>query len=369
MIKSIILFLFVSCMIIQLIYWGIIFFRFLLYQPKNEHKIQNPPAISVIICAYNEEENLKKNLPLILEQNYSNYEVLIVNDDSTDATKEILNTFKKEYSHLNILNISYHKKRKLGKKNALSQGIKASLYDTILVTDADCYPKSKNWISYMANSLNHPIEIGLGYGPYKKENTFVNYFIRYETVYTAIQYMSLALWGLAYMGVGRNMIYKKSLFYKANGFDKHSHIPSGDDDLFINEVSNQKNTSIIIHPETFMFSSPKKTWKEYLHQKRRHITTGKHYKWVHQIVLGLFSFTHFGMYFFALLLCLYGISMIFVILFIITISLKNTIFGLIALKLKEQNLIPLIFVLDIIYILYYIVLAPTLMWGKTIKWK
>ena len=151
----------------------------------------------------------------------------------------------------------------IGKKNALSRGIYHAKNDILLLTDADCYAKSNQWAKAMVSTLDENISVGLGYGPYETQQGLLNAFIRYETVYTAIQYFSFALWGIPYMGVGRNMIYKKELFFQAGGFDKHSHIASGDDDLFVNAIANKKNTSIVIHKNSQMNSAPKKTWKAY----------------------------------------------------------------------------------------------------------
>lgn len=365
-----ILLLFGLCACLQFMYWAIMFSRFAFYKEKaNTLSCEYP--VSVVICAYNEEENIKQHLPKILSQSYSDFEVLVVNDASTDRTASILSQLKKKHGQLNILNLNYpNGKKNIGKKHALSEGIKNAKHDTILVTDADCHPTSNQWIDIMVNALKGRNSIGLGYGPYEKSHGFLNVFIRFETVYTAIQYMSLSLWGLPYMGVGRNMVYDRSLFVKAGGFDRHAHIASGDDDLFVNEIANQKNTSIVINRESHMYSPPEKSWKGYFRQKSRHMTTGRHYKLIHQILLGLLSLSHFGLYLFAFLSIIYGISTIFVlILFFIVVLTKLIIFSRIASKLNERSLIPFFLFLDIIYILYYVLLAPALFWGKTSKWK
>ncbi len=364
--------IFIITAILQTIYWGVIFFRFALHHPKetNTGNARGFP-ISVVICAYNEEENLRKHLPAILAQEYPNFEVLIVNDDSTDGSGAVIEEFQQSFPHLRSIRLDYPEGKKTkGKKNALSEGIKNSSYETILVTDADCHPASEQWIQTMASHIEVPKTIGLGYAPYEFRKGFLNVFIRFETIYTAIQYMSFALWGSPYMGVGRNMIYKKELFYKVGGFKSHEHVASGDDDLFVNAIANRSNTGIVIQEGSFMYSPPMGTWGEYYRQKSRHMTTGRHYKPLHQILLGLLSLSHFGFYILAGLLWLSGISTIFAsVVFLATILLKTTVFSIIALRLNERRIIPYFLLLDVIYILYYVILAPALAWGKTDRWK
>ncbi len=366
--SQIISYLFLATAFVQIIYWGIIFSRLAFYKVKENKKSDIP--ISVVICAFNEAENLEQHLTKILEQDYKNFEVFLVNDASTDGTKEKIIELQKKYTRLNALHLEYPEgKKSVGKKNALSQGIRHCQYENILVTDADCHPISKDWIRIMASGLEGDTKIGLAYGPYEERKGWLNLFIRFETIYAAIQYLSLSLWGQAYMGVGRNMIYKKELFYKVGGFKKHEHLASGDDDLFVNEISNGTNTEIIIHKDSFMYSPPKENLKEYYRQKSRHLTTGRHYRPLHQAILGLLSLSHFGFYIFGLI-AVFGFSTIIAVyVFLITLLLKTTIFAIIANKLNERRIIPYFLLLDVIYILYYIIFTPALAWGKTKEWK
>jgi hypothetical protein len=140
----------------------------------------------------------------------------------------------------------------------------------------------------MANHFSKEKQLVLGFGTYKKLSGFLNKLIRFETFITAIQYFSYAKNGIPYMGVGRNLAYTNNLFFDNNGFMSHMDIKSGDDDLFVNEVANKVNTTICFSKESFTISEPKKTWKEWIHQKRRHISTAKHYKQKHKLLLGLY---------------------------------------------------------------------------------
>jgi hypothetical protein len=148
----------------------------------------------------------------------------------------------------------------------------------------------------MQAAFHSGIEIVLGYGAYKKEKGLLNKVIRFDTFHTALQYLSFALGGQPYMGVGRNLAYKKELFYKQKGFAAHHHLPGGDDDLFINSCANSTNTAVVIDQDAFTYSTPAKKWSEWLSQKERHNATGKYYKSEHKWMLGLYMFCQFLFY-------------------------------------------------------------------------
>ncbi|MFT4664203.1 MAG: glycosyltransferase involved in cell wall biosynthesis [Polaribacter sp.] len=354
----------------QLIFWLFIFSRLAFYQPKNQTKkpTNSGHSVSVVVCARNEAENLKKNIPRILNQNYHSFELLVVNDGSTDQTENILLENHMESSNLRRLNV-IDKPEGSGKKYALAKGIEASRYEVLLLTDADCEPANNDWIDGMQQYIRGPIEIVLGYAPYLKKPGFLNLFIRYETVYAAIQYLSFALIGQPYMGVGRNLAYKKKLFFEAGGFRSHEHLLSGDDDLFINAAAHTHNTAICIDKQTFMYSEPEENWAAYFRQKSRHLTTGKHYKLTHQAILGTLSFGHIlhvlGGFF-----IIYKFSIIFVMLvYVARMLVVLMIMRPILKKLDEASLWKWIPLLDMVFVIYLLVFAPILLFRKHKQWK
>ena len=376
MIVPILKFLFVSSTLTQLGYWLFVFSKLAFYKKiKNTNQdavktdlLPNRPAnpVSIVICARNEAVNLEKNLPHILSQDYGNYEVLVVNDASTDETEAILTAFQNRYANLKIRTIS--EKKIKGKKGSLAAGIEAAAHELLLLTDADCYPLSNQWLAGMVDGLKNK-EIGLGYAPYKKSDTLLNRFIRYETVWTATQYMGFALAGMPYMGVGRNMIYMKKMYKIANGFQKHEKIVSGDDDLFVNAIITKNNFEIILNPETFMYSEPHTQWIAYFTQKKRHFSTATHYTLKHQIILGMLSLSHFVHFVTAVWLLALKISTIFVICFIVIRWLTIFMFyGKILRKFRETDLLPSVLALDIVHVFFYIIFAPTLIF-KSQKWQ
>jgi len=279
---------FVAIFCIQFIYYFFVFgsFAFTKHKaPKNE--FNNP--ISVIICAKNEAKNLKKNLPYFINQSYRNFELVLINDASHDQTLKVMEQFKnKSNIPIKIVDVKPNEQFWGSKKYALTLGIKAATNEHLLFSDADCKPASENWISEMSKHFNNKIII-LGFGAYAKiKNSFLNKIIRFETILTAIQYFSYAKIGIPYMGVGRNLAYTKSLFFKANGFSNHIKIKSGDDDLFVNQNANKQNTAICYTKNSFTSSLPKTTFKNWIQQKSRHVSTASHYKFGHKFLLGLF---------------------------------------------------------------------------------
>ncbi len=138
-------------------------------------------------------------------------------------------------------------------------GIKSARYETLLLTDADCVPASENWMQLMQDGYRPETEIVLGYGGYHPTSSLLNRIIRFETFHAALQYLSYALAGIPYMGVGRNLSYKKDVFLRNKGFSSINQIPGGDDDLFINQVANKHNTAIVIDREAHTLSEAKRT--------------------------------------------------------------------------------------------------------------
>ncbi len=246
------------------------------------------PPVSVIIAAKNEAKNLKLFLSGILEQDYPDFEVIVVDDGSSDHTEEILETFKNKYSHLRTTFIKPDKQFKHGKKLAVTIGIKAAKNEYLVFTDADCRAVSKHWLKMMSRNFQDHSLI-LGYGSYEKNNSLLNRLVRYDTVQIAILYFSKALTGKPYMGVGRNLAYTRSLYNKVKGFSSHYHVPTGDDDLFVNEASAYAATTIETNPEAFTVSVPPRSFREWSLQKSRHLLGSKYYSTPQKNFLGLES--------------------------------------------------------------------------------
>ncbi len=331
------------------------------------------PAVSVIVCARNEALNLQNNLPEILTQEYAgDWELLVVDDASTDDTQKVLQGLQGQNPCLHILRIS--KKTLVGKKQALSAGINAAQFDHILLTDADCIPNTKSWLKHMAAPFarNPKTEIVLGYGPMTpvQKGGFLEKWARFETAFTAMQYGTFAHFGLPYMGVGRNLAFKKQAFARTGGFAAHQNILSGDDDLLVNAAANSKNTVCCLHPGAFAYSPAKPSWPDWLRQKRRHLSASPAYKWRHKLLLALLGLSHslhFLLLFFLLFLGFERESAIY--LWLLRSFLLFIIYKKVFSKLREPDLLSLFPIYDALLAVYFGALIPIfLIAKKTRSW-
>ncbi len=295
--------LFLLAVVVQLYFILFVYPKLISYS-NSSLATAKEEGVSVIVCAWNEKENLQELLPILDKQDYANFEVIVVDDRSWDGTYDFLLAEIKYFPHCRFLRIEETPEHLSSKKYALTLGIKAAKHPVILLTDADCRPQSTRWIRAMASSLTADKDIVLGFSPYFKEGTkLLNGFIAYETFITAMQYLSFALAGKPYMGVGRNLLYRKSVFMQNRGFASHTHVLGGDDDLFMNEVANKENTAICVDSDSFVYSFPKTTWHDWYRQKKRHLSVGKYYTLQNKVTLGLLvsSQIFYWICFFALL--------------------------------------------------------------------
>lgn len=291
MINSLLI-IFIVALSIQILYYIIVFSRFLLEKSQPIHTNSNTKSVSVVICAWNEFDNLTELLPILSNQEYPDYEVIIVDDRSSDGSGEFLKHELENYPNFKLVTITETPEHLASKKYALSLGIKVASKEVLLLTDADCRPNSTLWIAGMMNQLAFDKQIVLGFSPYTKEPGLLNAFIRFETLFTAWQYFSYALLGMPYMGVGRNLMYRRKLFFDKLGFRNHQKITGGDDDLFVNENANRSNTAICFHPDAFTISEPKHNFADWLIQKKRHLSIGKRYKNRDKVLLSTYSISH-----------------------------------------------------------------------------
>lgn len=326
--------------------------------------------ISVIISARNEANNLKANLPLILNQNYPDFEVVVINDCSYDRSEEVLKEFSRDHSRLKIVTINEHDRFKTGKKFAITLGIKASKNEHLLFTDADCRPASDNWITLMAANFAGSAKIVLGYSPYARTKKFLNLIIRFETIKTAVNYLSAAINGDAYMGVGRNLAYTKSLFFGAKGFAAHMHVLSGDDDLFVNQNATMENTVIEIHSDAFVYTDAKTTFSSWFRQKRRHMGVGKLYKDRHRRMLSLDAVSGFLFYILLTLCLVFNFEwMLALALFMFRWILQLIFYRKVFKKLDGKELLWFLPVFDMIYYIYLNIFGSIGTFYKTTQWK
>lgn len=278
---------------IQLFYILFVFSRTALFRQSGLPPTHSELPITLIVCAHNERFNLMELLPLLNAQQYPTFEVLVMDDRSTDGTATYLENDIAHLDHVRFIRIDKEHGHVTPKKYALTIALKKAAYPTVLLTDADCRPASLNWLVGMVGPLSSGRkDIVLGFSPYEYRPGLLNLLIRSETLFTAVQYLSLALAGWPYMGVGRNLAYRTRTFFANRGFYTHKNVLGGDDDLFINEVATGHNTAVCLNPAAFTWSKPKETWADWRIQKRRHLNVGKYYKLGHKVRLGLLTGSH-----------------------------------------------------------------------------
>jgi glycosyltransferase involved in cell wall biosynthesis len=326
---------------------------------EPEQDVTTFPDISVVICARNAISDLQEGVPQLLAQNYcGSWQLIIVDDASTDGTASYLQAMAQKYQdRLTVVTIL--EKTQLGKKQALDAGIKAARFEWILVSDADCRPASAHWIHRMAARCTSDIDLVLGFGPMQERSGWLPAWQQYEACYTAMQYFGWALSGMPYMGVGRNMAYRKTLYTGGEGFSEHLDLPSGDDDLLVNATAQVGRVGVCLHPESFMFSAPKMSWHDYARQKARHFSTSPRYQYKHQWVLSIAGLSHSLHFFFMLLLLLAQWGMILVLLVaVIRILILIRICRPTLRKFHADRLQPWLIFLDPFVAVYYTVFVP-----------
>ncbi|MDG2448605.1 MAG: glycosyltransferase [Saprospiraceae bacterium] len=338
----------ILCWILQIAFWWHYNRTFSSYRVHEKNQLT--PKVCVLICAKNEEENLPKCLNSIFNQDYSYFDLLVMDDYSHDGTAQVLKKYQQHHKNLFIHRPSQNI---TGKKLAIQEGVRLTDADWILMTDADCVPRSTFWIKNMMSAIqNKDTDLVLGFGGYKRQKTLLNMFIRYETVYIALQYFSAAIKGNTYMGVGRNIAFKKKTFIDKKPF-KNNRMGPGDDDAIVQAISNKKNTSICLNQKAHTISTPKTSFSKYFHQKRRHLSPVKSHTHQQQFILAFLGFSHLGVFILTLFVCSagfwkFGLALL-LIRWVFMVVFAHNLFLLFG----EKNLLRILPLADIFLALFY----------------
>jgi glycosyltransferase involved in cell wall biosynthesis len=364
---NIVAFVLIGLFSIQILYLVVVFSRFVIEKPSNSSPSMHGRGVSVVVCAWNEFDHIFELLPILAQQQYEDFEIIIVDDRSNDGTNEYLKSELDRYPNCRLVTITETPEHVSSKKYALSLGIKMASKELILLTDADCRPTGPHWISSMAASMTSGKQIVLGFSPYWEEPGLLNGFIRFETLFTAWQYYAYALLGMPYMGVGRNLMYRRKLFFDKLGFRNHQRITGGDDDLFVNENATKANVALCFATESHTVSEPKHNFSDWYIQKKRHLSIGKFYKPKHKFWLGLYAFSHMASWllapmallvkppFLQAVLFLFGLRLL---LFWVLAAIANHKLG----RTSKWHMMPLF---DIMLALYYLFMG----WHSILKLK
>lgn len=375
MLISILFFGFCFFTLIQLLFFCVFFLRFAIHKLNNNSDNTVNEAVSVILAVKNEAHLIKCNLRSFLEQNYNNYEVIVVNNNSEDNTASLLKEYQHVYPHLKVVNISTNQVNVLEKKMSLAVGIKSAQHEIILLSDIGSTPKSVYWIREMAKHYLENRYVVLGYAAYEKNNTLLNTIIRYDNTHTAICYFSYALSGFPYRGNARNLSYPRSLFLSNYNYILLYNSQVIDEDLFANQIMNKKNTAIEYRKEAHILSQqPHSSFRDWLRHKRLSGRKGKNYSLKKSFLVGLYNFTGFFFYLtwiITIVLSFYNQQYLWFILllFILRMSLQWFIFGKCIRKLDEKTLIKKIPLLDVFFMLIMPILEIDKNFHKKKKWK
>jgi cellulose synthase/poly-beta-1,6-N-acetylglucosamine synthase-like glycosyltransferase len=353
---------------------GVLRLRSNINKNKISFLIEQPP-ISVIICAKDEADNLRQFLPMVLQQEYPDFEVIVINDGSTDETENLLNDLSVEYPNLRTTFVPVGARNLSTKKLGLTLGIKAAKNELLLFTDADCMPEDTMWIARMARNFTPETDFILGYGAYLNKKGFVNHLITYDTLFIALQYMGMAIARKPYMGVGRNLAYRKESFFANKGFASTLNLISGDDDLFVNKSSNSRNTKVEIAPDSITWSEPNKTFSSWFYQKERHLSVSSYYKTSSKIRLSLEPISR-GLFYSALILSL-AVGHIFILIASAVLLLTRFIIQLIIVNKSSKHfgertyflLLPVFDIFLPLVNLYIFTVGRITSKGKTVRWK
>jgi poly-beta-1,6-N-acetyl-D-glucosamine synthase len=335
-----------SATVVQLFYWLWFYLAPYFYKPVEIES--GKESVSIIICARNEAENLRDFLPSILEQDYPSYEVIVVNDCSEDSSDDVLGQLLMQYPNLKVTSITKDPKFTHNKKFAQFIGIKAAINEILLFTDADCQPESDKWLMNMVSNFDSKTDFVLGYGGYLNEKGLLNIYIRFDSMFIAMQYLGMALRKIPYMGVGRNLAYRRSLFFRNKGFGAYNHIISGDDDLFVNSNASKNNTKIELRTGSYTRSVPSSTLSGFIKQKQRHFTTAKYYKTGHKLLLFLEPFSRLLFYAsFAVLVSVLYLWQYALGIFGLRLIIQTFVLALVQKKLNEKGLLIFSIIFDI----------------------
>lgn len=325
--------------------------------------------IAIVVCARNEAQNLRTNLPIVLQQEYvvaggpRMMEVIVVNDESTDETEQVLGELQRVYSNLKIV------QSKGGKKQAIRAALAYSKADKFVFTDADCRPASAEWAAAMAAPLNAGKQIVAGYGGYERTKGLLNAFIRWETLHTYLQYCGYARAGVPYMAVGRNMACTRAAAERAMASEIWNRLPYGDDDMLVAAVADKENMAVISAVGAHTVSVPKASFGEWVGQKQRHLSTGKHYRFMPKMLLGLYAMAHAASWLLFVWLLFSATWWWALVVFVVRSVVLYGVWWRVASRLQEKISVMLFPVFDLGWMMYNFAFFPFIAWINKRSWK
>jgi len=366
-IHAVLLYVLFFLLLIQLIYfWG--FFARLAFRKRKKPKAEKPP-VSVILVAHNQYNDLNNNLKYFLDQDYPAFEVVVVSDNSDDDSNDLLRGCALENSHLSIVELKQNLNWFKGRKFPLSIGIKSAKHEILLLSDIRYRPSTNGWIGSMVEAYAPQTEIVLGYASFATPSK-MNLWYRFTAFYDGLFYLSMALSGVTFKGVGKNLSYLKSLFYREKGFSSHYVINSGDDELFVNKSATRSNVAVQTNPVSKTIRTKKISFFQWLTNERNKLAIRRHFKFGHKVAISLFNTSTFLFYFLLAFLLISGYFFEFVIgAFALRFISQMTIFGIAQKKLSEKRLLLLSPFFELLHVLIDFFIWIVLLFSGKKKWK
>jgi cellulose synthase/poly-beta-1,6-N-acetylglucosamine synthase-like glycosyltransferase len=338
--------------------------------------IQYPEeGVTVLVTARNKFQHLKVLIPKLFEQDYPKFDVMIVNDQSSDRTKRLLEDLMARYPKLRSVTVKYTPKHVTAKKFAITLGIKVAKNDVILLTDADSLPNSDQWIRKMTAPVRQEGKtFALGFSGYQSQPGSLNQWIQFETILRALFYLSFGLWKAPFMGTGKNLCYRKSFFMEVKGFKGFWSIEGGDDSIFVNTYATGANTQLVIDANAITLAAPKETWKEYVQQEKRLLHAERYFRVEDKRKMGLYGVSHALYWIGGIGLLIYfgiGFQWEYFLIVLGSMSLRSILL-LITFKATSKTVqgnVPKMKVLlnDLLYLAYFWVLGSISYQAKTTK--
>lgn len=367
MFLTVVFYAFIVFTAIQIIYY--LTFSSLFFKSKKTNKINTKPPISLLIFVKNSAAYLEKNLTYFLNQDYPEFEILLIDNCSSDDTDEVLEKIKTKHKKVRIINVENNESFWANKKYTYTLAIKAAKYNHLLFSEIIAKPISKNWILEMSNQISDKKSLVLGYTKHNTSKGFMNLLIRFNDVLDALKAFTFTKFNTPFRASAYNFSFTKDNFFRVNGFIKHIKINYGKDDLFLRDAYFKKNTSFSIDEDSFVEITKEKTFKDWFSAQKRNSFLQNHYKLNHQILLFLYTITKLGsltlgitllfFYPYKIILCIIGFYFL----------VKTIVLALATKKFKEPKIIFLFPFLEIILILLQISIFINNLMLKPNHWK
>lgn len=264
------------------VYYALFYFRLGHYKQVGKSESETLPPVSVVLCSQNQGEWLRTNLVYLLEQDYPDFEVVVVNYCSTDDTKFVMQVLSENYKRLQVVTMDQNVCGYRGKKYPLSIGIKSAKHDLLLMADPDCLPRDVerfDWIRQMVAGYRHKnVDIVLGYCGIEPRKSLFNWMQQYDNMDYSTEYLGAAIMHRPFTGCGRNLSYRRSFFMKNNGLIYSYNEPDGADDMFVNQNCRRHNVSVVLNQESFTQAAPCRSFREWHVMRKHRIATHKYYR-------------------------------------------------------------------------------------------